>query len=365
MALRATQRTSFEWSSSDTVDLHLSVPFWAEIADPSTEYRLGIVRHGGLDAPRGHVPKDLKPAYHVHAQRYLEAVGDPTGEEARTLLAWGVRNCGQNLGIVAWQASRRPNILCRPDEPIDRWVYHGLCRLKSGKVSMEAVRFVPAEGGDYSVEIVNETTDAAEIEFVVTGQPLCWDGAIPTPAQHAAVTYDLRHVYHLLWERWQWDRWPEYRHHKAIHDEMMASLMGRLTEPISSRAAALAEIAAREGLVATQHYLHSAIGQRDDGGMVLLITHASLEELGRALRDVHGCRRGVLLDNGGSCGAAYWARKGWSSGAWSRESAPMPKYIGQGSYFRPNGHALLILELHEDFSEPAFEPRARADSPWQ
>lgn len=362
------QQTVIIFSPKDIKQLFWSVPSWGKLADPHSEANLGIIRHGGVEQVEDHVPREFKPSYTGHVQSYLDHVGDSTGEVSRALIAWGTRNTFQNLGLPGWSRLHTPHLLRRSDEPWQDWIYQGLCKFQDRPLAIEKVRFSPVLDHDApQVEIVGQDPQLVDsLEFVVTGQPLLWDRVIVPPLSLlAAVTYDIRHIYHLMWERWQWEQWPAYRSHKAIHDEMMDMFQHHLRDPITMRAAALATIATREGLAITDHYLHSSLGLREDGSLVLLMMHGSLTDIGYAHQQ-YGSSRAILLDNGGSVGVAYWSKRGWQRGAWGSDALkPEPTYIGQGSYFRPRGHAVLVAELTEDLVEPPFVPRPSATAPWE
>jgi hypothetical protein len=167
---------------------------------------------------------------------------------------------------------------------------------------------------------------------------------MPSLPELAAYTYDLRHVWRLRWEDWQ--NCPA---DQVIHTEMMAAFMKHLLEPASDRASALASLATKYSLPVTTDYLHSSIGLTAADDLVLLMKTASLPEL--VQKHAHlGSHRAILLDNGGSVGAAYWSRREWQKSGWAK-LRDRPMFIGNGSYFRPRGHAVLITELARDLPE--------------
>jgi hypothetical protein len=192
--------------------------------------------------------------------------------------------------------------------------------------------------------IVPEDGPATDIEWAVIGQALVWDGVIPSVAELAAYTYDLRHVWRLRWEDWQ-----DCPADQAIHAEMMTVFLQNLSAPPTDRAAALAGLAGRHALPVTTGYLHSSVGLTSAGDLVLLMKTASLAELGQTHAKL-GSRRAILLDNGGSVGAAYWSRFEWEKKGWAG-IRDRPAFLGNGSYFRPRGHAVLFAELARDLPE--------------
>jgi hypothetical protein len=131
----------------------------------------------------------------------------------------------------------------------------------------------------------------------------------------------------------------------------MDSFMTHLHDPVQVRMAAMAEIAARFSLRVQDGYLHSTLGVRENGDLVLLIQRGSLAQLGSAQMAL-GARRAILLDNGGSSGYAVWAPEKVRRGAFDS-----PVYVGNATYFRPHAHSLGILELDLDSLESgAFGP---------
>jgi hypothetical protein len=352
--------------SDQLTSLHWSIPRWNELAtDPNNK---GVVRHGGLLSPIDYTMSgeiEAKLAYGSHAQVVLDLLGDTKGEHPRALLAWGTRNTFQNLGLPGWHSDFRNRLLRRPDEPWEDWSYHALCKYSNRRMGIELLQFRPSgrDGAPDAVVISGHREARSDLEWVVTGQPLLWDGEIPPIALLAACTYDLRHVWHLLWEKWQWESEPCQANHSRIHESLINAFMEHLRRPLEERAAVLAFIAAREGLALSDGYLHSSLGlSRDGSSMFLIARHGSLTDLGRAHQEL-GSYRAILLDNGGSVGYAYWAKRRWEKEGWQaiREN---PVYLGNGSYFRPHGHAVLVAELAEDILERPFISRPSASAPW-
>ena len=122
----------------------------------------------------------------------------------------------------------------------------------------------------------------------------------------------------------------------------MGSLIEHLAAPPLERGEALVEIATRHSLVAEDGYLHSTLGTSRDGRLILRTAHGSAGDLGAAQKR-SGAERALLLDNGGSCGYCLW-----------KAPLAIPGYLGQGSYFRPRGHAVLVAELARAFVEKPF-----------
>jgi hypothetical protein len=210
-----------------------------------------------------------------------------------------------------------------------------------------------------TVDIIDDDRlEPKELEWAVTGQPLLWDGYIPPLALLAACTYDMRHIWHLQWEDWQGNE-KDYE----IHTKLMNALIDHRRDSIEHRAEVLSGIAALHGLPITDAYLHSFIGVAGNGELILLMCNGSLTDLGYIHKSL-GSRRAILLDNGGSVGVAYWSKYNWANrGGWLNIK-DKPMYIGNGSYFRPKGHAALVAELKNDIIEAPLAHRPSGLVPW-
>jgi tetratricopeptide (TPR) repeat protein len=203
------------------------------------------------------------------------------------------------------------------------------------------------EDRDTGEIVLDGATQRGEIEWAVTGQPLLWEGEVPSLLAQAALTYDLRHVWRLRWEDWQQDP----RAHEA-HTRLMEAFLDGLARPVEERAAALGRIAEEYGLQPEDSYLHSSLGITEQGDLLLLMQQGSLEELGRVQRALGACRA-ILLDNGGSVGVACWSPRTWEQSGWEGV-CQHPTYLGNGWYFRPQGHAALVVEVSQGIAERAF-----------
>lgn len=362
------QHTRLRIEPQEIHQAYLSVPRWKEMSDPASAANQGFVRHDS-DKAVDHLPKGFKVTYAEHVKEYLNSEDDPEGKNKRAVIVFGARNGFQNLLLPLFNAEREPSVLHRLDEPLQSATYHALCAFagkQSEKVQfrMERLRFT-ASGKNRTVE-VDQPIDGEVIQWAVTGQPILWDGEVPPIALLAANTYDLRHIWHLLWEEWQIKEWPECHDHKRIHDKLMSSFLAKLEAPITERASELARIAAGEGLAVETGFLHSSVGIAADGSLNLLLMTGSVQDIGRAHKCL-GSQRAILLDNGGSCGVGIWTMRSWQSGKWANakaEDLPQPTFIGNNTYFRPRAHATVVIELNSDLVEAPFLPRPRGDAPW-
>jgi hypothetical protein len=331
LVLKPGEIRAFEWS----------VPFWDQIM--TTDARKGIVRHGGVRKALNHIPGDYKPEYGVHVRSFVEE-----GAPARMLLALGFRNTGpNNLGLPGYDRRRSLPLFARVDEPWRSWTYFALVMFRDRSFSLQRVQFRGRNGEDIS--LLDDPPRSSDVLWAVTGQPLAWDGLIPSCLP--ALTYDLRHLWRLSWESHEQARWPECRHHLEAHSALMDAFMAHLHDPVHVRMSAMAEIAARFSLRVQDGYIHSTLGIRENGDLVLLIQRGSLAQLGSAQMTL-GAKRAILLDNGGSTGYAVWTPDKVRRGEFDS-----PVYIGNASYFRSQAHSLGILELDMDSLESgAFGP---------
>ncbi len=359
-----TQKTVLFMEKTDVKDVFLSVPFWDELSDPSHDANKGFVRHGGVEEAMEYVPRAWKPPYAVHVQNYLTHIDDPIGKQPKTLLVFGTRNTFQNLGLPGWCAAKRRPLLRRLDEPWQSWTYHAFCKLSDGQMGIEEVKFVSTQSNgepDSIVFVGSHQGENRKVEWAIVGQPVLWDGAVPPLEQMVARTYDLRHIWHLGWERWQREKWCAFQRHKEIHDALMTAFMTNLNKSVEDRANALKSIAEREHLAPEDRFLHSSLGVKPDGSLVVVMMHGSLRDVGCAHQSL-GSQRVILLDNGGSVGVAYWSQKTFtdrSNGTWGTDVTDRPSptaTFGNGTYFRPRGHATVVVELKEDIVERPFRP---------
>jgi hypothetical protein len=331
------------------------MPSAEELLDASNPARAGLIRHGGVGKPDNRVPQSYKHPYGVHVQHYLRTFGEADQDIRRTILMLGSRNSFQNLLLPIWLNGQ---LVCRFDEPWQTAIYTALCCKASGGLAIQKVRFRELNG---QTTITGE--DFELVGWAVTGQPVLYHGEIPPISLLTAMTYDLRHVFHLLWENWQTERFPEYRWHKDAHDELMDAFMQNLSLDVKTRGAALSEIAARRALQVEEGYLHSSLGLRCDGTLISLMMTGSLHDHGRVQREL-GAESAVLLDNGGSVSAAYWSAKDWDANAFRGQTTPQPVFFGGGSYFRNVALTTLLFELNGDILEEPFCPRPQGDQPW-
>jgi hypothetical protein len=335
------QTTALVVNPREILEFEWSVPFWDQIM--TTDARKGIVRHGGVPNALNHIPREYKPLYGAHVRSFVEE-----RSPARLVLALGFRNTGpNNLGLPGFDHRRSLPLFARVDEPWRSWTYFALVMFRDRSFGLQRVQFRGQNGED--IVLLDDPLRSPDVLWVVTGQPLAWDGLIPSCLP--ALTYDLRHVWRLSWESHEQARWPECRHHLAAHSALMDAFMTHLNDPVQVRMAAMAEIAARFSLRIQDGYIHSTLGIRENGDLILLIRRGSLAQLGRA-QIALGAQRAILLDNGGSPGYAVWAPEKVGRGEFDA-----PAYIGNAAYFRPRAHSLGILELDMDSLESgAFGP---------
>ena len=323
--------------------------------DPTNPARIGFVRHGAVSAATNHVPRVYKHSYGTHLQHHLSPMGSGDQNVRRAFLMLGSRNSFQNLLLPLWM---RGQLICRPDEPWRSTIYTALCKLTSGICVIQKIRFRKSNG---NIVAVGENREP--VDWAVTGQALLFRYEIPPISLLAAMTYDQRHVFHLLWEGWQTELFPEFAWHKDAHDELMEAFMLNLSRDVKQRAAALWEIAARRALQIEEGYLHSSLGLRQDGSVISVMMTGSLHDHGRVQREL-GAESALLLDNGGSVSAAYWREREWEQSALEEQNPPQPVFFGGGSYFRDAALTTLVFDLNGDILEEPFCPRAPGDESW-
>lgn len=347
------QKVQFEFRPRG---LSFSCPRIAEYNAPSSSARKGQVRHGAADEVQDFVGRSLKPTYPEHVQNWLAAEGDPSGNKPRSLAVIGFRNVGQNIGYGAYLGDPEFSLLLRDDEP-ESWVHHGLVRFRDGLTALHRLRFHPRREGAGRIELLDDAGQEGNVAFAVTGPPVLWEGEVVPQDLQAGYNYDLRHVFHILWERWQVARFPDTAiRHRLAHDELMACFMTLLGSPAEDRARAMLVIANKHGLRTEAGYLMSAIGIRPDGTFISVKQHSSIQDLGSALLSA-GCSHGIMNHQGGSVGAALWLKREWEAKGWKPQGGGVaPYFVGTGTYFRPHALAVLVAEFDEDPIEPPFRP---------
>jgi hypothetical protein len=358
------QKTIIHLDGTELVNVVLSIPCWHTLADITSAASEGFVRHGGVPRATDMLPKECKIPYQDHLKQYLSSIGDPNGFVPRPIIAFGTRNSVQNLWLPVYDASKVPRVLFRRDEPIANTIYQGFCVFHNeGKLhfSIERVRFRRADA-EWDIDLIDRDREPTKpLSFVITGQPLLFDGQVTPHHFIAAVTYDQRHAWHLEWEDWQHNE-----RDRQIHSLLMRAMMLDVHSSVQSRAASLMRIASEAGLVVEDCYLHSSISTADNNRIIhLIMMNGSFEEIAREHRRL-GARHAILLDNGGSVGLAAWGRRIWNdSFSMGHAVPPEPVFIGNNSYFRPRGHAVVLVELKEDMVEAAFRSRPSGDAAWR
>lgn len=333
------QETLIRLAQSDIAELHLSVPAWEDLSKPPANR--GFVRHGEVARATSYLPKGAKVEYGIHADPFMQGGADH-------LLLWGARNSMQNLFLPMWNAEATPKLLRREDEPWQFMTYHAFLRRRDSSFAIEEIRFVAMNGTEpQSIEVLSngDWVRADDVLWAVVGQPVLWDGQLPSLGDLAARTYDLRHIWRLHWEKREGEA-GDCDRDAAIHAELMDLLWSNRETPVETRGCLLGGVAAEYGLTVEDGYLHSSMGVDAQGNIILLAKHASLHDLGSAQRSAGACRA-ILLDNGGSVGYAYSVR-----------DRPL-RFVGNGSYFRPVGHAVIVATLRHSLVEKPFCKKAR------
>ncbi len=107
--------------------------------------------------------------------------------------------------------------------------------------------------------------------------------------------------------------------------------------PDDELAERMEQIAAPYGASPSRNLLHSVLGQRPDGTLVIVALTGSLDGIAQTLVRDLGIHNAILLDNGGSVGWLYWPGKGAE-----------PMLLVAGPNHRPAGTVFL------DFSTGGF-----------
>lgn len=331
--MKIRQETTVVLRPDDMMDLDVSVIHWGKLSQPP--YNRGFVRHG---VPRAvsSIPQELKPDYVDHAAPY-ETPGCPQ------LLLWGTRNSMQNLLLPLYHVRRTPRLLCRVDEPWEASTYDALVRFRDGHYVIAQVRFSMASGDSelHCLEIRGpdgKWVCRNDVEWAVVGQGILENGMVPSWAKIVGQTSDLRHLYRLRWEEHQ-----NCPRDAEIHSELMSLFMQNLTTTAEVRGAVIDTAASQYGLAIEDGYLHSSLGVDDVGRLYLITRHGSICDIGRAQREL-GAHSAILLDNGGSNGLGL-----------KTPGETNINFFGNGTYFRPRGHAVFVATLRRRFVEPPFD----------
>jgi hypothetical protein len=291
--------------------------------------------------------------YSDHLRAFLARLGDFPALVPRAVLGFGARNVVQNLWLPVYDATCTPTVVCRQDEPLGSTTYHAFCFFRIAgalRVAIRRIRFAQVQE-QWTVNLVDQGAESIDtLEFAFTGQPILLDGEVSPHDLIAAVTYDLRHAWHLEWEDWQ-------KNPSAFdtHSRLMDVMMSMRESPVGDRARELGRIATEAGLRIEDGYYHSSISVSPDGRTInWMAFQGSFDQIAAAHRNL-GARDAILLDNGGSVGAAIWHRRAWAEALkGGRTVPPEPVFFGNNTYFRPRGHAIVLLEFEDDFSELAF-----------
>ena len=129
----------------------------------------------------------------------------------------------------------------------------------------------------------------------------------------------------------------------------MTIFLNNLGATADVRGSLLVDLAQKRRLRTATGYLHSSIGLNSTGEIILLMKTGSLLDIGATHYSL-GSDRAILLDNGGSVGAAYWSQFAWKRSGWDAIQN-QPAFLGNGSYFRPRGHSIFMAELARDLPD--------------
>ena len=306
-------------------DPHLSVPSWDDLKNTYGYCRDKKRASEDPNAPpqrpyRSYDEKTCLLPYEEHLQRLNLKPEDPW-------LIGGVRNLGNNLRIIGYDAQR--GLLELNGEKATQSGREYCCLCKTPKrLAIHRVQF--PDGQPTSDEI------SEDLLWAVSGQELVWDGK-PAPIEKIIpYTYDLRHVWHIEGESLVGMGTHAYA---GEHIEEMIDRFVELaeTQPDAVVAHKLKELAEKRGYERECHYLHSAIGISADGNTVIIVQrHGAFEDVAQTIVQA-GAYRAIELDQGGSCSMMMGGTKEFSPG----------RTLLASHYFRPRGLGLLVFKLKE------------------
>lgn len=313
-------------------DPYLSVPGWEKLTgtnglcrdkkraldDPNAPtYSEGLDEDGSVKLPyRSYDEKACLLPYEEHLQRLNLKPEDPW-------LLVGIRNLGNNLRIIGYDAQRGVLELNGENATTSGREYCCLCKTQNGKLAIDRVRF---PNGKPSLD---------DLVWAASGQELVWGGEPATIDKIIPYTYDLRHVWRIEGQAITGMGSHAYA---GEHIEEMIDLFVKLSdEPPDTVADQLIKLAEKRKYKRQCQYLHSAIGVTGDGKAAILVQrHGRFEDIAKTLAQA-GADRAIELDQGGSCSVIMGGTREFRPG----------RTIFASHYFRPRGLALLIFKLRE------------------
>ena len=305
---------------------YLSVPAWDYLNG-----KLGLcrdtVRAGTppkeelLEAPK----RCYDPIFSVGYDRHLNLLGlSPVDKFVLT----GVRNLGNNLGIVTWDRTKGLFELLGENAATNGREYTCFCRTVNGEPTISRLTFT---GGKPNRDNLN---------WAVSGPELVWDSS-PSPLWRViAFDYDQRH----LWKtKFKMDSGPLRvgRVPTKESGEAAIQLSNKFVEtlclPPEEAAQELSELALKLNLERESNYLHSALGLTREGDVILFQMSGSFEQVSTVLT-LLGADRAIETDQGGSCQITIGGDKEL------RTDAGLPLFSSH--HFRKWGLAVLVFRLN-------------------
>ena len=138
----------------------------------------GIPRHREATSEEMRGLEDATIPIEDHLRRL--GVLDTSGRPQRRVVAISNRNLGTNHGHLAWQRSETPRIFCIREDPLDYPAYSCLTVWRTGRLSIEALRFdVP---GQRVYRAADDSDLSEEIEWATFGQQVLRAGNL-TPVE--------------------------------------------------------------------------------------------------------------------------------------------------------------------------------------
>jgi len=301
----------------------LSVPAWEHLKG-----KLGLcrdtIRKGA--PPEEELPKrGYDPICSVGYDRHLNLLGLSPADK---FILTGARNLGNNLGTVAWDRQKGLFELLGENAATNGREYTCFCQTADERLTIARVAFA---GGKPNRDDLN---------WAVSGPELVWNSS-PSPLWRIiSYDYDLRHVWKTKFEM---DSGPmrvgrvptEEATHAVI--QLSNKFVETLYLPAEQATREITEVAAELNLQRENNYLHSALGIKENGDVMLFQMSGSFEQAS-ALLVLLGTNKAIEMDQGGSCQIAIGGDKELQT------SAGIPLFSSH--HFRKWGLAVLIFSLN-------------------
>ena len=304
----------------------LSVPAWRYLNGGLGLCR-DTIREGAppkqelLKAPK----RCYDPICSVGYDRHLNLLGLSPADK---FVLTGVRNLGNNLGIVAWDRMKGLFELLGENAAINGREYTCFCQTTNGELTIERLTFAAGK------------PNRKDLNWAVSGSELVWNNT-PSPLWRVmAFDYDQRH----LWKtKFEMDSGPLRIGRVPIEEAARAAiqLSNKFVEtlhlPPEEAARQITEVVTELNLERENNYLHSALGITKEGDVVLFQMSGSFEQISTVLT-LFDVDKAIEMDQGGSCQITIGGDKEL------RTDAGLPLFSSH--HFRKWGLAVLVFRLN-------------------